>query len=124
MTLLYNRADDKGKRKRLRQNMTEAEKILWEKIRKKQINGHKFRRQYSIAGFVVDFYCPKLKLAIELDGEVHLKEDVKAYDKRREWIIKSAGIEFLRFTNEQVINNLRETIRTIRNKVWSMQSPE
>ncbi len=83
--------------------MTRAEIFLWQEIRKKQISGFGFKRQYSIGGFIVDFYCPKVKLAIEVDGKYH--EYNKEYDKAREEFIKRFGIIFLRFKNEEVINN-------------------
>ena len=113
MTLLYNRTKVKAKRQRLRNNMTEAEKVLWLYLRKRQVLGYKFRRQYSVGGFIIDFYCTELKLAIEVDGSIHLKEDIIIYDKQREWILRSVGIKFLRFTNTQVTKELNKTIKTI-----------
>lgn len=121
MTRLYNRTTDKAKRQRLRNNATEAEKVLWLYLRKRQANGYKFRRQYSIGAFVIDFFCPRLKLAIEVDGGIHLKEDVKAYDKERERIIRSVGIEFLRFTNKQITHRLSKTLKIIKAKIKSLQ---
>ena len=61
MTLIFNRNTDKNKRLRLRQNMTEAEKHLWAQVRYRKIDGYIFRRQFSVAGFILDFYCPELR---------------------------------------------------------------
>ena len=94
----------KGLRKHLRHNLTEAEKYLWNFLRRKQL-GYKFLRQVSIGYFVVDFYCKELCLAIELDGELHKKKIVNERDRLRQEIIESDNIKFLRFTNEEVFNN-------------------
>ena len=83
--------------------MTQAEKCLWQELRKKQLSGFRFRRQFSVAGFVVDFYCPQVKLAIEVDGGYH--EDTQEYDQERENIIRRLGIDFLRFTNAEVLQD-------------------
>ncbi|MFA5070711.1 MAG: endonuclease domain-containing protein [Patescibacteria group bacterium] len=78
-------------RRTLRHNMTEAEVFLWVRLKNRQVLGYKFRRQYSVGYFVIDFYCPKLKLAIEVDGLSHFTKDTIEYDKRREEYIKSFG---------------------------------
>jgi len=80
----------------LRKEETEAEKILWEEIRNNKL-GVKFRRQHPIDKFIIDFYAPKIKLAIELDGEIH-KEN-KEYDKMRTEYLNSKNIKVLRFWN-------------------------
>ena len=79
---MFFRKADKGKSTKLRNNMTKAEKFLWQELRKKQRDGFRFRRQFSIKGFVVDFYCMSEKLAIEVDGGYH--KDTKDYDKETE----------------------------------------
>jgi very-short-patch-repair endonuclease len=71
MAELYNRTSEKNKRQLLRNNMTQAETKLWSQLKEKQIEGCKFRRQYSVAQFVIDFYSPEMKLAIEVDGDSH-----------------------------------------------------
>ena len=80
MTELYNKTSEKEKRRSLRNNMPPAEKIVWEKLRNRQIEGCKFRRQYSIDRFVIDFYAPELKLAIEIDGDSHFQDGAQVYD--------------------------------------------
>jgi very-short-patch-repair endonuclease len=76
MARLYNRRSQKATRQRLRREVPKAEEILWSKLRRRQMLGYKFRRQYSIEAFVVDFYCPVLRLAIEVDGIVISKRDL------------------------------------------------
>lgn len=104
----------------LRNAMPEAEIILWSRLRKKQLLGYRFRRQYGIESFVLDFYCTNIKLAIEIDGESHFREGAQERDKERQQIIEGYGIRFLRFTNEDVRRNLEgvlssieETVRTL-----------
>lgn len=102
------------RRQMLRRNMTQPEIILWSKIRRKQLDGFRFRRQYSVSEYILDFYCPELKVAIEIDGENHSRTEMKEYDFEREEIIKSFGISILRFTNKEVndhIDNVLERIR-------------
>lgn len=74
MTRIYNRAVYKTRRKELRNNPTKTEKILWAFLKGKKLSGYKFRRQYGVGKYIVDFYCPQMKLAIELDGEMHDSE--------------------------------------------------
>jgi very-short-patch-repair endonuclease len=85
--------------------MPHAEVILWSKLKSKRL-GYKFRRQYSVNKFVIDFYCPELKLAIEVDGESHYTENAKAQDEERQKIIEYYDITFLRFTNKEIYKNL------------------
>ena len=102
--------------------MPKAEIILWDQLKSKKLNGLKFRRQYSIGPFIVDFYCPKLKLAIEVDGDSHYEEAAEEYDKRRQRYIEKSGIKFLRFTNTDVYENLEGVIQMISEKVIGMTS--
>lgn len=114
MTFHYNRNKDKEKRRILRKNMTEAEKELWNKIRNKKMMAFRFLRQYSIDGFIIDFYCPKLRLAIEVDGGIHLKKENKAYDFERQKIIELFNINFIRIKNEEIFYNLEFVINNIK----------
>lgn len=82
------------------------EQKLWSKLRNRQIENHKFRRQFSIGNFIADFYCPALKLVIEIDGASHDGEERQSYDRWREKYLASLGIKCLRFTNEEVMKNL------------------
>ncbi len=103
--------------------MTEAEQKLWGLIRYRKINGLKFRRQYSVAGFVVDFYCPELKLALEVDGSIHDSPEQQGKDRERERIIKSVGLSFLRLTNDQVLHHSEKAVRLIKTKVTESVKP-
>ena len=90
----------------LRRDMTDAEKILWQRLKDKRIFKVKFRRQHPVDIFVLDFYCHELKLAIEVDGEIHLSLEVREYDEGRTYELEKFGIKILRFTNEQIFENL------------------
>ncbi len=97
--------------KQLRKHMTPEEKILWEKLRAKRLNGIKFRRQQIIAGFIVDFYCHAAKLIIEIDGEIHQKQTEQ--DAEREKILLAYGLRILRIKNEQINHNLDQILKLI-----------
>ena len=101
-------------RRKLRKNMTAAEVALWLMIKNKQLDGERFLRQYSIGHFVVDFYCPKYKLAVELDGEVHFTDEAEAYDKERTEFLNSVGVRVLRFENFEVFQYPMRTLDEIR----------
>jgi very-short-patch-repair endonuclease len=94
-----------GRAKSLRRESTEAEKLFWKIVRNRAVNGLKFRRQHPIGHFIVDFYCHEVKLAIELDGDVHDVDEVKQYDKARQKVVEELGITLLRFDNEIIFTN-------------------
>jgi very-short-patch-repair endonuclease len=96
----------KTRRKQLRNNLTPAEAALWECIKNSQLKGKKFRRQHSIGSYIVDFYCPELKLVIELDGQSHDSNDQYLYDQRRTNFLFKNGIKVIRFENKDVLKNL------------------
>jgi very-short-patch-repair endonuclease len=97
--------------------MTTAEKMLWSKLRNKQIKGKRLLRQYSVEKYVIDFYCPELKLAIEVDGVTHSSPEEIEDDNRRQSIIENYHITFIRIKNEQVYRNLNEVILRIEKKI-------
>jgi very-short-patch-repair endonuclease len=97
--------------------MIKAEAIVWQKLRCKQLENCKFRNQYSVDRFVLDFYSPELKLAIEIDGDSHFQEGAAQYDEERQIFIESTGIIFLRFTNNEVYENLNGVLETIVEKI-------
>jgi very-short-patch-repair endonuclease len=100
--------------KKLRENPTEAEEFLWLALRNNQLNGYKFRRQHPISIYIADFYCHKLKLVIEIDGEYHLSEEQQVLDKERTATIEFQGLKVIRFTNEEVLLKLPEVINKIK----------
>ncbi len=105
--------------KELRQNMTTAEKILWQHLRAKQFNNLKFRRQQIIEGFIVDFYCHSLGLVIEIDGKIHEKQI--EYDRDRDKILSTKDLHILRFTNKQVTENIESVLKTICEKIEDIE---
>ena len=97
--------------------MTRAETILWNHLKQKQICGQRFLRQFSIDIYIVDFFCPKLNLVIEVDGDTHLTNEEVSRDKIRQEKIESLGIEFLRFTNGEIYEGFDMVIEKIENRV-------
>ena len=101
-------------RKALRNNRTRQEYILWKYLKGKQVNGYKFRRQHSIGKYIVDFYCPELNLAIEIDGANHFFDDrSEKYDTRRQKFIEQFGIRVLRIGNGDIMNNIKGVLEEI-----------
>jgi very-short-patch-repair endonuclease len=101
----------------MRQHPTRAEAFLWECIRLKKLNGYKFRRQHIIGTYIVDFYCPKRKLVVEVDGPIHQKQ--KVYDLSREINLIAMGYKILRFTNDEVIHHTDEVLKKIKDHLQS-----
>lgn len=99
--------------KELRKNETPAEKILWEKLKLKQL-GVRFYRQHPINKFIVDFYCHAKLLVIELDGGVHSKIEVSERDEGREYELRNFGLKILRFKNEEVLHNPDAVVEKIK----------
>jgi imidazole glycerol-phosphate synthase subunit HisF len=98
----------------LRKQMTLEEKILWKVLKDRDTFGVKFRRQHPVNDFVVDFYCHELKLVIELDGEVHNDIEIKDHDIGRQHILSDLGLTVLRFSNDQIyqeLNLVKESIQ-------------
>ncbi|MEG4322931.1 MULTISPECIES: endonuclease domain-containing protein [unclassified Microcoleus] len=122
MTKLYNRSSEKFKRQKLRREMTEAEKELWKRIGNRQLENCKFRRQYSVAAFAIDFYSPEIKLALEVDGDSHFVDGAVEYDAERQEFIESARINFLRFTNDDVYHNLDGVLEVIVEGIKSLRT--
>ncbi len=92
--------------RRLRNNLTPAEARLWSALRNKQLEGLRFRCQHPVGNFILDFYCPACKLAIEVDGDIH--DRTSEYDNIRSAKLAQYGYKVLRFSNEQVITGLRQ----------------
>ncbi|MEK7458919.1 MAG: endonuclease domain-containing protein [Patescibacteria group bacterium] len=114
MDKIFNALIMKERRQLLRHQSPFSEKRLWEHIRKSQIDGIKFRRQTSIGNFVVDFYAPSLKLIIEVDGDSHFTDEAREYDEARTTAIESLGLTVLRFTNDEVVQDIENVLERIR----------
>ncbi len=95
----------------LRKNQTQAEALLWSRVRAKSLGNYRFGRQHEICGFIVDFVCPERKLVIELDGSQHV-DDVEV-DIRRTSVIETDGFQILRFWNKEVFENLEGVLERI-----------
>jgi very-short-patch-repair endonuclease len=104
-------------------NPTVSERILWEHLRKFRSDGFVFRRQHPIDLFIADFYCHKIKLAIEIDGEYHSNDQSLEYDDNRTGELERFGICIIRFKNEEVINNCEAVLSKIRFKIDELTSP-
>ncbi len=98
--------------RKLRSQMTDEEKRLWQRLRAKRLDGFRFRRQQIIDGFIVDFYCHSVGLVIEVDGEVH--QNQVAYDAERDAILKARGLQVIRISNAEICTNLDGVLETIR----------
>ena len=88
----------------LRKTPTEAERLLWQHLRRRQLGGFRFRRQYAIGPYIVDFYCFEERIAIEVDGGQHTRH--AAYDAQRTSSLESEGVRVLRFWNNQVLGEV------------------
>jgi len=107
-------AETKARAAELRKNMTVAEKVLWHQLRNRKVNDLKFRRQHPVDIFILDFYCYERKLAIEVDGEIHKKELQREWDENRTFILNEFGIQILRFSNDDVIDQTERVINSIK----------
>lgn len=107
---VYNINPLKNRRKQLRNRATEEERILWSCLKKNTLK-YKFIRQYSVEGYVIDFYCPEKRLTIELDGEQHLQS--REYDLNRTKILNAYGIRVIRFWNHEVKDGLTKVLHQI-----------
>ncbi|HBC72361.1 hypothetical protein A2379_03075 [Candidatus Amesbacteria bacterium RIFOXYB1_FULL_47_13] len=110
----------KWRRRDLRKRSTAYEHLLWEELRNIKL-GMKFKRQYSVMNFVVDFYCHNAKLAVEIDGGVHNTPSSIQYDKYRTEYLRTLGIKEIRFNNADLLNNLSEVLLKISQ---NLPSPE
>ena len=101
-------------RKELRKNMTPAEAKLWSYLKNRQFENRKFRRQHSFGNYILDFYCPEERLAIELDGEVHNSEEAQIRDGERDLFLQYFGVQVLRFENKLVFQNPEALLEAIK----------
>ena len=105
----------KSNARSLRKSQTEAERLLWYKLRSRQIKDIKFYRQYVIGKYILDFYSPSVKLAVELDGSQHLQN--KVYDNNRTKFLQKYGIRVIRFWDNDVLTNTEGVLEVIRKEL-------
>jgi len=122
VTRIYNKTILKERRRELRHNQTDAEKALWKHLRNKSFRGLKFFRQYSVGAYIIDFYCPEYKIAIELDGGQHAQDDKKEYDRLRTANLASLGIKIIRFWNNDVLRNIEGVLEEITRRLTPLPS--
>lgn len=116
MVIPYNKKL-KPRSRELRNNMTDAERLLWSKIRRKQLLHLQFYRQKPLGNYIVDFYCPAAKLIIEVDGSQHFQAEQLEYDRMRDDFLTGLGFKILRFSNLEVLRNIEGVIEVIEKSV-------
>lgn len=99
--------------RRLRKKQTKTEKLLWAHLRRKGLNGLKFRRQHPLGRYIADFYCPEARLVVELDGKVHNLQDQREYDEVRKEIMEVHRIKLLRIKNDEIEQNIENALKRI-----------
>jgi len=107
----------------LRRNMTDAERLIWSKIRRKQIGDLQFYRQKNIGHYVVDFYCPKGKLIVEIDGGQHYERNGMKKDRERDRYLHNLGFAVLRFSDIDVLKNIDGVVERIHEHLKSPRTP-
>jgi very-short-patch-repair endonuclease len=112
--IVLNKKSTKIKRINLRKTSTISEKNLWKYLRAKRFHNLKFFRQYGIGEYIVDFYCPQLKLVIELDGKIHDSILHKEYDDIRDKFMKDINILVVRFKNKEVIDDIELVLKKLK----------
>jgi len=110
----YNNLGQKTRRKELRKNQTDAEKILWFYLRRHSLEGLKFFRQYGVGPYILDFYCPQIRFGIEVDGGQHAENRNVLDDKRRMEFLEKENIKILRFWNDEILKQKEAVIEKIR----------
>lgn len=111
---LYNNTQLKPRRRELRKNQTDAERILWRYLRNRSLEQLKFYRQYGVGPYTLDFYCPQIRLAIEIDGGQHAEDQNIVYDNTRTKFLEKENIKVLRFWNNEVLKQKEAVAEKIR----------
>ncbi|MCK9419570.1 MAG: endonuclease domain-containing protein [Nitrospirae bacterium] len=107
----------------LRKNQTDAERKLWSLLRNRQVADAKFRRQFPVSGYILDFYSPKYKLCIEADGGQHYEETGLKRDAMRTQMLAKAGIKVIRFSDRDILNNIEGVGEVICRTLHDMNTP-
>jgi very-short-patch-repair endonuclease len=103
----------KGRAHHLRSQMTDSERALWERLRRKQVQAVQFYRQKPIGNYIVDFYAPKAKIVVEVDGSQHMESKQAARDSRKNAFLASQGLRVLRFDDLQVLKEIEGVMEVI-----------
>jgi very-short-patch-repair endonuclease len=114
---IHNLSSMRTARRQLRKSLTPAEASLWKGLQRSQLDGKKFRRQHSVGPYILDFYCPECRLAVELDGQGHFNSIASEYDLRRAEYLASLNIRVLHFENQAVFNNPEGVLRYIKERL-------
>ncbi|MGA2296111.1 MAG: endonuclease domain-containing protein [FCB group bacterium] len=120
---IHNKKILKPIRKKLRHNLTDEEAVLWYYLKKNKLENRKFRRQHSVGNYLLDFYCPSEKLAIELDGSGHYTDSGLEKDKIRNNYLNKLNIKVLRISNVEVNNNIQGVLQYIIGNFTTPVSP-
>ena len=123
MQQIHNREPLKSRRRELRHSLTPAEASLWKSLQRSQLCGKKFRRQHSVGPFIVDFYCPECRLAVELDGQGHFYAPGWERDCDRTEYLNNLNIRVLRFENRDVFEHLDWMLREISEHLGAPPEP-
>jgi very-short-patch-repair endonuclease len=115
------RSDLKELARKLRNNATKAERVLWHSLQGKQCFGYDFHRQKPLGNYILDFFCQELMLAIEVDGVSHNQESVQIKDKEKEEFLNSIGVKVLRFLDDEIYPENRDALRAIEEYVLSFE---
>ena len=118
MKVYYN-PELKQKARNLRNNATFSERVLWKYLKSRQMKGYQFTRQKPIGKYIVDFYCPKLQLIIEVDGDSH--NEKQEYDRKRQKELEDKGFHFLRFDGHSVLKQTESVLTVIADKIEEIQ---
>ena len=115
MTQIFSKIEYTNIRKKLRNEMTKSEVVLWKNISRSQLGGFKFRRQCGVGKYIVDFYCPAIKLVVEVDGLTHNEESVFLKDQERDNFLTDLGLKVKRYNATQVFNELSVVLQDLYN---------
>ena len=110
----FNHPDTKEYRRQLRRESTPSERMLWKKLCRRQVDGYKFRQQHGFGIYIMDFYCPELRLCIEVDGAVHDSPEAMQNDKDRTLFLNQHRIKVIRFRNEEIESDIESVIQRIK----------
>lgn len=110
---IFDKPSTRLHRLALRKRQTVPEKLLWSKIRNRQLSNIKFRKQYGIGEYIADFYSAEIKLVVEVDGSSHFSEEARKYDAVRTKFMESLELKVIRFTNDEVLGNIDSVLARI-----------